>query len=317
MNDASAENSGSASGGPHKPSFRERFHAWWEGYELAAAPETVEPVETRRSGEKGPPPTVREWPKERLELVQSIFGEGMVGPGRAEDLLRMIKPLGLDEKMTVLEIGAGLGGFARLVTEDTGAYVTAFEPVPALVAAGNEISTRHGKGRKARILPAPKGHFEARQKSVDAIIGKEALFAITDKAELFSAVRKALKPGGQVTMTDYMLVGDPNSDEYQAWLASEPFTPDLLTPAVTRSRLEELGLEVRVLEDLTDEYRAAALSAFADYAEKIRNEAPDEYKSAWALSEGELWSRRLAILQSGVVKLYRLYARLPGVKELT
>ena len=316
MSSTVAEKGGSASAAPHKPTFRERFHAWWEGYDLPASAEAAvddaPPAEDNR-----PRPTIHERPQPRLDLVQALFGEGMVSPGRPDDLLRMVKPLGLDEKMTVVEIGAGLGGFARLVAEHTGAYVTAFEPIRELLAAGNELSAKHGQARKVRILPAPPTHFEARPKSVDALIGKEALLTIADKAELFSAVRKALKPGGQVTMTDYMLVGDANSEDYQSWLAYEPVTPHLLTPALTRARLEELGLEVRVLEDLTDEYRAAALGAFGEYAEKIRGEAPDEYKSAWALSEGELWSRRLSILQSGVVKLYRLYARLPGVKELT
>ncbi len=307
-----------------RPTFRERFVAWWEGYELARGERKA--AKAKHAAKAPDPyassaPTILRWPEPRQILVQELFGEGMTTPGGTAAIMHMIQPLGLNEKHTVVEIGTGLGGIARLVARETGAYVFAFEADADLVAAGTDLSLKAGLAKKAQIKKMPPGDFEARPRSVDAIIAKESLFAVADKHEIFSAMRKALKPGGQVTLTDYMLMGDPASPAIRQWMEGEPIKPDVRTPAAIRATLEELGLEVRVLEDITEEYCTAALGAFADFAHRLRQTAQSadgvaDERSNWVLSEGALWSRRMSVLQSGEIKLYRLYARLPGLKEL-
>lgn len=314
--------SGNSGGGTAKTPFRDRFHAWWEGYELARGGGKAAKPAAKPAAREHIPPTIAAWPEPRRLLIQELFGEGMTTPGGITAITHMIKPLGLNEKHTVVEIGTGLGGIARLVAKETGAYVFAFEADGDLVTAGTELSHKAGLAKKAQIRKMPAGDFEARPRSVDAIIAKEALIYVPDKKEVFAAMRKALKPGGQITLTDYLLVGDLGEPAVRQWQEGEPVPPNLLTPAGIRAMLEEIDLEVRVLEDFTEEYCTAALASFADYAHRLRQAAQspdgvDEERSAWLLSEGALWSRRTAALQSGAVKLYRLYARLPGMKELT
>jgi cyclopropane fatty-acyl-phospholipid synthase-like methyltransferase len=219
--------------------------------------------------------------------------------------------------MTVIELGAGLGGLARVVASETGAYVTAFEADATLAKAGMELSTKHGLSKKAAIKHAPSTSVEVRPKSVDAVLAKEAFFTIEDKPALFGAIRKALKPGGQLMLSDFMLAGDASGPAITAWAEKEPLTPFLWSIPAMRASLEELGLVVSIVEDVTAEYRAAAIGAFANLAERINSGEIGERMCPWAICEGELWSRRLALLASGEVKMVRLYARLPAVKELT
>ena len=42
--------------------------------------------------------------------MERMFGEGFTGPGGADLIRDLVKPLGLDSSMTVLDIGSGLGG---------------------------------------------------------------------------------------------------------------------------------------------------------------------------------------------------------------
>ncbi|HYM32589.1 MAG TPA: class I SAM-dependent methyltransferase [Candidatus Cybelea sp.] len=294
-----------------------RVHAWWEGYEFQPSAPKAKPAAKSSKGEPSLAPTVRGWPVPRLEVVQALFGEGMLSPAQPEQLVKIINPLGLNEKMTVIEVGAGLGGLARVVAAETGAYVTAFESDPLLAKLGMELSTKHGVARKAVIKQAAATAFDARPKSVDAVLAKESLFTIEDKPTLFAAIRKALKPGGQFMLSDYMLAGDSQGPATAAWSADEPVAPHLMPIAKTRAALEGLGLQVRVVEDVTAEFRSAALAAFATLADRIKSGEISEGMRPWALCEGDLWSRRLTLLASGEVKMIRLYARLPAVKELT
>src|SRR5271156_2213607 len=76
-----------------------RLHAWWEGYEFVVeAPKPV--AKAAVPIEPGETPTVIGWPPPRLEVVQRLFGEGMIAPAEAGTMIKMINPLGLNEKMT-------------------------------------------------------------------------------------------------------------------------------------------------------------------------------------------------------------------------
>ncbi|HUN49694.1 MAG TPA: class I SAM-dependent methyltransferase, partial [Candidatus Sulfotelmatobacter sp.] len=262
-------------------------------------------------------PTVNGWPAPRLEIVQTLFGEGMTAPAAEGTMIKMIHPLGLNEKMTVIELGAKLGGLARVVAQETGAYVTGFEPDETLAKAGMDISTRLGLARKAIIKQAPATSLDVRPKSVDAILAKEATWTIEDKAALFGAIRKALKPGGQIMLSDVVLAGDAPGPAVEAWAAKEPQKGYLVPINTIRTAIEQLGLQVSIVEDVTAEFRTAAIAAFAKLAEGMASGAIGERMCPWAICEGELWSARLALLDSGEAKMVRLYARLPAVKELT
>src|SRR5580692_7155572 len=60
-----------------------RLRAWWEGYEFVA--EAPKPV-VKGAEHTGPVeiPTINGWPPPRLEIVQRLFGEGMIAPAEAE-----------------------------------------------------------------------------------------------------------------------------------------------------------------------------------------------------------------------------------------
>jgi cyclopropane fatty-acyl-phospholipid synthase-like methyltransferase len=293
-----------------------RLRAWWDGYEFVAQP-PQEIVEDAEQSEPSLAPTVIGWPPPRLEVVQSLFGEGMIAPAEPGTMIQMIHPLGLNEKMTVVELGAGLGGLARVVATETGAYVTGFEADETLANTGMELSVKHGLARKAAIKQSPATVLDVRPKSVDAILAKEAFLTVEDKATLFGAIRKALKPGGQLMVSDLMLAGDKPGPAIEAWVAKEPQRPYLLPRIAFRTALEELGLQVSIVEDVTTEYRAAAVAAFANLAEKMTAGEISERLCPWVICEGELWAGRLAVLASGEVKMIRLYARVPATKELT
>ncbi len=75
--------------------FRDRLHAWWEGYELPDAPKATATGARTSSDAAAEPPPVPEWNSARQELVQMLRGKGFSIPGEEEYILNLVKPFGL------------------------------------------------------------------------------------------------------------------------------------------------------------------------------------------------------------------------------
>src|SRR5579864_1581873 len=109
-----------------RPSFRTRFRAWWEGYDLPprdqpaealdAAPATAKAARPApaRADSKQPDPNAGAldrhgkplWSATRIEVAEKLWGEGFIGPGGADYVPDLVKPLGLDKTMSVLDLSA-------------------------------------------------------------------------------------------------------------------------------------------------------------------------------------------------------------------
>ena len=118
-----------------------RLKAWWEGYDLAIRQKQQIPVDMGELSQD----TVRyeedQRVSKRLEIMQQLWGTGMSGPGDEEYILKLVKPFGLDPAFTVIDVGAGLGGATRLISEKFDIWITGLESDREVANAGMELST--------------------------------------------------------------------------------------------------------------------------------------------------------------------------------
>src|SRR6185437_6971509 len=80
--------------------FQRRFHAWWEGIELAPEQNFVreavpEAVTTPLEFPETPEELARIWAPRRIEAAELIWGDDFITPGGAEYAVTLAKPLGL------------------------------------------------------------------------------------------------------------------------------------------------------------------------------------------------------------------------------
>ncbi len=296
-----------------KPTFKSRLKAWWNGYEIEAQDSTVEPAteEAERAAvaEDGPP-TVKGWSISRQRSVVTLFGEGMTRCIPDDTKMKLTKPLGINRKLSVAELGAGLGGFAHWVSNEYDAYVTGYDQDQILQDAAIEMTTMAGLNRKINFFHCDFENFGPKPRSADVVYASEALFPVKNKAQCFAAIYNMLKPNGQFMMSDYMLedAGEETAG-VKDWMAAEPLTPHLIDVQKTRKLLTDAGFEVSIAENVTLEYKSNVLRAFADYATRTSNGEKSGHLHEWILKEGELWMRRIKMIDAGYLRVFRIYAR--------
>lgn len=131
------------------------MHALWWGYRLGEA-DPKAPAEA--ASEDKPPPIedVEVWTVPRVVAVQTIFGEGMTGPGNEQTFIGLVRACSLNAQKSAIEIGAGLGQLSRWGHEDTGTYFKAYEPDEELAKAGSRFPSAEGwrARRRSSALPS-------------------------------------------------------------------------------------------------------------------------------------------------------------------
>jgi len=299
-----------------KPSLRARFRAWWDGTDVGAPPAEPDlPVPRTRVAKEEPvdldvPERPKEvWTPARIKVAERIWGAGYVSPGGTEHIMRLIKPVGLNPKMSFADLNAGAGGAGRAVSEAYGMWVTAMEPNEVLAAHGMEESTMAGMAKKVPIIAYDPESVELRPNGFDCVFVKEMFYTVVNKRHLFGTVAKSLKKNGHLLFTDYVLARTDHMEEpTQNWAAHEPIRPEMWSIKQTRDYLEKQGLEIRIEDDMTDEMCQLIL---AGWGEALQNFRPGHFEPELGealLAEAELWARRLGVLQSGDVRVYRVHA---------
>src|SRR4051794_33650709 len=197
-----------------KPTFKTRFKAWWEGYDLTSPevesppPEPVLAVPTTVEAASPLPPL--EQP--HIKVAQQVWGDGFTRPGREASILTLVKPFALDPSMTVMDFGAELGGGTRAVSNEFGVWVNGFEPDPVLAAGGQELSVKKG-AKKAEVKHCTMADFQPKAATYDCIFSSEALYIVQEKEKLLTSCERALKARGQIAFTDFVRAPGSKPDD--------------------------------------------------------------------------------------------------------
>jgi SAM-dependent methyltransferase len=304
-----------AEGHRHIP-LRVRLYAWWQGYD----PNDIyhgDPValDFERSGKpraelRDPRSlTVPLWSGERVGVVERLWGESMHTPGGEEHLLTLLSPFGLNPTMTVLEFGAGLGGVARTMCKQFGCWVTGIEQSQLLAEIGMERSRAAGLDKKAPIEHFEPKKLQLKTSGYNCIFAKEAFFTWSDKPALFAAMIDALRPGGQIGFTDYVLPEMTRpTPKVEEWIADEPETPQPWSSQLMVDALSHAGLEVRIAEDVTDLHQKTILKSWRELTQSLVPGSIPAETVPYLVREAELWARRGALLRSGEIRVYRFHA---------
>jgi SAM-dependent methyltransferase len=211
--------------------------------------------------------------------------------------------------MTVLDLSGGLGGGPRAVVDEFGVWVTGLERDREFAEAGLHLSTLAGMSKKADIGLYLADKLEIRAGSIDCVLCREVFHAVPDKARMLRVIGHGLKPRGQFVFTDFMLAGRDSGESpaIRSWLALEGDLELWMLDDYTRLLADE-KLDVRVTEDITEEFRRMVIGAWANLTATTAGAVLTQELKDCLVTELDRWTHRIAAFDSGDLKVFRVYA---------
>jgi cyclopropane fatty-acyl-phospholipid synthase-like methyltransferase len=254
-------------------------------------------------------------PLSRMTVSQWLWGDGYVSPGGPDFVLELVKPFGLTPAMSMLDLGAGLGGPARTIAQAFGTYVTGLERSPDRAKRAMELSGTANLAKRASIVHYNPDTLELRPNSFDCVMGRGSTYAVDDKERFLRVVHQGMKQRSQLVLTEMCAdraIGV--TPQLAAWMARETYPPSLWTIEQYKDCLSSLGFDIRVCEEITRTYRVAIVKAWAKMLNEIDLKGMARQHRITIIDEAELWMRRIAALECGALKVFRIYALLhkPG-----
>ncbi|MBL8830965.1 MAG: methyltransferase domain-containing protein [Rhodospirillales bacterium] len=309
---------------PAGSQMRAKLHAWWEGYVYEPRPQAkapaASPAPAAGAADAKHPDPVRlptdgkvvvkdQWPPERIKVAQLIWGDGFTFPGGEEFAVEMARPLALHDGDTAMDLGCGLGAGTRAIAKAYGAWMEGYDLSPDLAKSGNNMSHAANMERKAPIglLDVVDGSFKP--KRYDGALVRNVFSMISDKPKLLTRLVHGMKPGGRLVVVDWTIAReDAMGDALDAYRLGEATAPRLSTVAQFTAQLEAAGLAVKIADDFTDAFRAVVLEGWSRIETIVdRGQLkPDEGKAL--MDEAKLWSRRLAAVAAGDLRVGRFLA---------
>ncbi|MDE2006930.1 MAG: methyltransferase domain-containing protein [Rhodospirillales bacterium] len=287
--------------------------AWLSRRPEAALPATLPSARIAPAGPEAVPAAPGQGAaagKARAALRSRLWGEGFVGPGGAEEVIRLATPLGLSAASSLLLLGCGAGGPARCVASLFGAWIEAVEADPALVAAAAAICAEAGLGKRARVAACPPGAPDFAASSAHHVLAIDP-FHLAPAPVLIEAARRALRPGGLISMVATVSGPgfDPAGAEETAWMVSAEAAPPPPVASVSQG-LAERGFDVRVSEDQTHAHLHQIVESWRVLVRTMRaaGERPGPIAAAVLVHEAEAWLRRARLLRAGRLRWVRWLA---------
>lgn len=151
----------------------------------------------------------------------------------------------------VLDIGAGLGGPARLLASTLGCRVSCLELSPDYCAGAVLLNRLTGLDDRIEVHMGSALDLPFRDDSFDAVWMQNVGMNIADKRRLYAEIYRVLKPDGRFAFQE-MTAGETGTSYFPLPWATDPADSCLVSAAEMRSVLGESGFIAELFEDISD-----------------------------------------------------------------
>jgi ubiquinone/menaquinone biosynthesis C-methylase UbiE len=221
--------------------------------------------------------------------------------GGKEASLELIQQLSITESDSVLDIGSGLGGTARLLVEMTGCKVDGIDIFPGRVQDARKLTDMLGMTDKINYFQGDFLSLELSDNRYDYIICQSAFVHFIDKELFFKRCRSYMKPNAVLVIEDSFIA--IRNDTYKSDI--ENLEDIWLSKLISIAELEKVchsnGMYVAKQHDMNNEFSLhfESLLATFDIDAHIANEAE---KLSWMLA--------LKLRKEKIINYLRLFIKL-------
>ena len=172
--------------------------------------------------------------------------------------------LGADDRL--LDVGSGDGATVALAAREYGCRATGVEYGAAAVEDARARAAELGPGDRVEFLPGDAGALPLGDAMFDVVISECSLCTFADKARAVGEMRRVLRTGGRLALSDVVAEVERLPDELRGALGAIACVGEALPPQAHRELLENAGFEVLAEEDRTTD----ALEMADRIADRVR-----------------------------------------------
>lgn len=257
--------------------------------------------------EQQSPNILPEWRGGRIELLAHLWGEGNAAPTEEAFFGTMYSQLGLNNTMTVLDVGDGMAGAGIALSHNFKCFVDAYITNPDYVEHATKLLQKHKVATRVTMHPYDLDHIKL-DKRYEAVSLRRVLWRVPDPKDFIDNICGHLKERARLVMADYL--AEPvvmSLDSMSTWYNQEQFRN-----SVRLDNLQEIlaknHFDVRVAEDISRQHEAEIRHGLERLREFVRGYRMDDTHKDMIIHEADRWALRAKLLHEGL-QYYRFFAQ--------
>ncbi len=164
---------------------------------------------------------------------------------------------------SVIDLGCGIGGPARVLASEFGCDVTGVDLTPEFIEAAQQLTERCGLSQQARFETCDATALPFQDGSFDVAWTQHVVMNVSDRQAFYNEAARVLKPGGRFVFLDALRGDESRELDYPMPWARTPDISFVRNEADTRGFLAGAGLEEESWSDLTSQAVQAVQTAVA------------------------------------------------------
>lgn len=219
----------------------------------------------------------QDYEAEFIELVEMIYGEGILSQGGLYSIDKMFSGIDLDG-LTMLDLGSGLGMHDIYLATQNQVDIVGVDPQPYMVNRARDNLAKHQDelvGSVSFLLmdnSISLSQFD--DETFDVVFSKEAILHVpcAVKQAYFNEVFRVLKSGGRIVIMDWMRSGPTYSDNTIKMMEMDGIVYELITPGEYTSILSVAGFRDIIVTDTTAahaEFSQQNIDTICDLSDQI------------------------------------------------